>query len=179
MITILLGPPGAGKGTQAKLLADRLGMEHVSTGDLLRSARSSGTLIGKQAADFMDQGLLVPDELVAGLVAEKLNEGNKHFLLDGFPRNLFQAEQLSEIATHAGQRIVAVLLIEVPVVELVKRLAGRGRADDSEETVRRRLEVYDNETQPLIKYFADLNILTRIEGTGAVEAIHGRILDTF
>ena len=176
MIIVFLGPPGSGKGTQAALLATRRSMVHLSTGELLRSARTSGTPLGQEAAAYLDAGQLVPDDLVAGLVTERIDSERGDYLLDGFPRNLSQAERLDALTADTGQVIAAVVLIDVPERELVRRLTGRGRADDDRETIRNRLRVYANETAPLIAHYASRGLLRTVDGQGGVEEIHTRVI---
>lgn len=170
---LFLGPPGAGKGTQAKLLAQALGVPHVSTGEMLRSAVAADTDLGRRAATIMAAGELVPDDLVIALVEERLAEDDAAcgYLLDGFPRNVDQARALTDaIGDHA---IELALLLEVPEDEIVDRLLKRaeaeGRADDTEETIRRRLEVYREETEPLVAHYEA--IVLRVEGIGTIEEI--------
>lgn len=180
MIWILLGPPGAGKGTQAKLLAEHLNALHVSTGDLLRQAVADGTELGKQAKSFMESGDLVPDHLILDLVRETLVAGSDGgWILDGYPRNRVQAESLDGMLGEVGQTITSVVDLEVPEDELVRRIAGRaadeGRTDDTEETVRNRLRVYREQTEPLIAYYGDRGALKAVNGIGSVEEIRDRI----
>lgn len=180
MIWILLGPPGAGKGTQAKLLAEHLGAEHVSTGDLLRTAVAEGTELGRKAKSFMEAGELVPDELILGMVREKLGKGSEGgWILDGYPRNRAQAESLDGMLEDVDESIACVIDLEVPEDELVRRIAGRaadeGRADDTEETVRNRLRVYREQTQPLIDYYGERGLLRAVEGVGGIEEIGSRL----
>jgi adenylate kinase len=181
MIWILLGPPGAGKGTQAKLLAEHLQVPHVSTGDLLREAVARGTERGRKARSYMEAGDLVPDPLILGMVREQLTDGPAAAgcILDGYPRNRAQAEALDEMLGEIGQRIAGVLDLEVPDDEIVRRIAGRaadeGRTDDTEQTVRNRLRVYSEQTAPLVAYYDGRGALRRVPGVGTVEEIRDRI----
>jgi adenylate kinase len=182
VIWIFLGPPGAGKGTQARLLAAHLGIEHVSTGDLLRKAIAAGTELGRQAKSTMERGELVPDALLLGLVREMLEgPARRGCILDGYPRNLAQAEALDRMAEDVGHRIAGVLEIRVPEQVLVERIAKRsaaeGRVDDSVETVRTRLKVYEQQTAPLVDYYRGRGALRTISGEGSIEEIHSRIRD--
>ncbi len=177
MRAVLLGPPGAGKGTQATLIQERLGVPHISTGDLLRSAVERQTDLGKQAKAFMDEGRLVPDELVIGLIRERLqNDAAGGFLLDGFPRNLAQGETLERLLQESRVALDHVVSLSVPTDELLQRLLGRGRSDDNEETIRARLGVYEDETAPLCDYYRDRGVLREIDGLGSPEEISARIL---
>jgi len=208
MRLILLGPPGAGKGTQAKLLTDKLGIPQVSTGDMLRQAVADGTELGRKAKSFMNQGALVPDEVVIGIIEERLRKSDctRGYILDGFPRTLPQAEALSRVLTCLSGSLDRVLSVEVPEEDLVKRLSGRRvcrgcgymfhvathppgqmgvcdkcgdtlyqRDDDKEETIRHRLRVYREQTEPLIAYYDRMGLLRRIDGRGTIEEISGRI----
>jgi adenylate kinase len=174
---LFLGPPGAGKGTQAKLLAMALGVPHVSTGEMLREAVAAGTDLGKQAEEIMAAGDLVPDALVIALVEDRLGRTDAAcgYLLDGFPRNVLQAEEL--FTAIGGAAIETVLLLDVPEDELVdrllKRAADEGRADDNEETIRRRLEVYREETEPLVSYYGDS--VAKVYGVGTIDEVFGRV----
>jgi len=177
MRAVLLGPPGAGKGTQAALMRDRLRVPHISTGDLLRSAVERQTELGKSAKKFMDEGKLVPDELVIGLIRERLqDDAAEGFLLDGFPRNLAQGETLEELLQENRVALDHVVSLSVPVGELVERMLGRGRSDDNEETIRARLSVYEQETAPLCDYYRDRGVLREIDGLGSPDEISARIL---
>lgn len=180
MIWILLGPPGAGKGTQAKMLAEHLGAEHVSTGDLLRRAVAEGTALGRKARSSMEAGELVPDELILGMVRERLRQGSGGgWILDGYPRNRAQAESLAAMLGETDESIGCVVDLEVPEDELVRRIAGRaadeGRADDTEETVRNRLRVYREQTQPLIDYYGGQGLLRTVDGVGGIPEIAARV----
>jgi adenylate kinase len=181
VIWILLGPPGAGKGTQAKFLAVHLGVPHVSTGDLLRSAVREGTELGKKAKAYMVAGDLVPDELILDLVRETLETGDAPggCILDGYPRNRVQAESLDEMLAEVGQELGRVIRLVVPDDVLIRRIAGRaadeGRADDAEETVRNRLQVYRTQTEPLVAYYESRGSLTEVNGVGSIDEVRRRI----
>ncbi|NMB76805.1 MAG: adenylate kinase [Myxococcales bacterium] len=199
MKLIMLGPPGAGKGTQAQMLVERLRIPQVSTGDLLRAAVREGTELGRQAKSFMDQGRLVPDEVVIGMIRERLARPDCQggFVLDGFPRAVAQAQALDRMLAETGRRLDAVLSIEVPEGELLRRLTGRlscpacgamfhkdskpprksglcdncgsrliTRDDDREETIRKRLSVYAEQTEPLKPYYRNQGLLKPISGSG-------------
>lgn len=208
---ILLGPPGAGKGTQAALLTEDFGLPHISTGDMLRAAREAGTELGLLAKRYMDAGELVPDEVVIGLIVERLaaDDARDGFLLDGFPRTIEQADALGVELEAGGRRLTAVLLIDAPDDIVVMRISGRRvcrkeghvyhvefdppkhadrcdidgseldqRADDAEATVRNRLSVYHDQTEPLISYYDDRGLLRRFDGTRAPAAVHEHIRAT-
>jgi adenylate kinase len=208
MRLILLGPPGAGKGTQAKLLVDRLRIPQVSTGDMLRAAVKAGTPLGREAQQYMNRGALVPDTVIIGLVRERLQQADcaKGYILDGFPRTVAQAEALEKTLAELSARLDHVVSLEVPTEDLVLRIAGRRtcrncgamyhvrfspsktdgrcdacggptyqRDDDREETVRRRLQVYTDQTAPLIDFYASRGLLRRVEGTGEIGEIFQRI----
>ncbi len=210
MDVILLGPPGAGKGTQAKLMIDRWNIPQISTGDILRAAVREGTPLGVEAKRYMDAGELVPDTVVIGIIAERLKEedAGEGFILDGFPRTIPQAEALGEILTEIDRKIDHVVSIEVDDEELVTRLTGRRmckgcgesfhvvfnppkeegacdrcsgelylRDDDKEETIRQRLAVYSEQTEPLIEFYAGSSLVRRIEGTGSIEEIFARVAE--
>jgi adenylate kinase len=177
---LFLGPPGAGKGTQAARLAAAIGIPHISTGDMLRTAVARGTDLGKEAEAIMAAGDLVPDDLVTAMVAERLAEDDAAcgYLLDGFPRN---AAQAASLAGEVGEDAIEVaVLIEVPdeelVARLLKRAAEQGRSDDNEATIRRRLAVYAEQTEPLIDYYAGRDKLVRVDGLGTVDEILARIV---
>jgi adenylate kinase len=181
MIWVFLGAPGAGKGTQAKLLAEHLGIPHVSTGDLLRAAVSEGTELGRKARSYMEAGELVPDELMLGIVRASLekSEAARGCILDGYPRNVSQAESLDGMLREIGQEIGCVVNLEVSEQELMRRIAGRqgdeGRVDDDEATLRNRLRVYEAQTAPLVNYYGERGVLRRVPGEGSVEEIQERI----
>jgi adenylate kinase len=178
---LLLGPPGAGKGTQAARLAARLGVPHVSTGDLLRAAVAAGTPLGRQAKGFMARGELVPDSLIIGVAIERLArpDAKTGFVLDGFPRTVAQAEALDAELARLGTKLDRCLALEVDEDELVARLTKRarieGRTDDDEATIRNRMRVYRAQTEPLVAYYRSAGLLRGLDGTGTIEAIERRI----
>lgn len=209
MRLILLGPPGAGKGTQAKLLVERLDIPQVSTGDMLRAAVKAGTPLGQEARQFMDRGALVPDGVIIGLVRDRLKRADcsRGYILDGFPRTVAQAEALGTALQELGAALDHVVSLEVPAEELVVRIAGRRtcracgtmyhvrfspsatdgrcdacggetyqRDDDREETVRRRLQVYADQTAPLISFYEGKGLLRHVSGRGEIAEILQRIV---
>ncbi|MFE9930137.1 adenylate kinase [Streptomyces sp. NPDC005533] len=211
MRIVLVGPPGAGKGTQAAFLAKNLSIPHISTGDLFRANISQGTELGKQAKAYMDAGDLVPDEVTIGMAKDRMAQPDaaRGFLLDGFPRNVSQAEALDEMLKAEGMKLDAVLDLEVEEDEVVKRIAGRRccrndsshvfhvayappktegvcdlcggelyqRGDDSEDTVRNRLEVYHTQTEPIIDYYKGQGLLVTIPALGEVADVTKRAMD--
>jgi adenylate kinase len=176
---LFLGPPGAGKGTQAQQLAARHGLLHLSTGDLLRAEVTAGSPLGQEAAAVMARGELVSDALVLAIVRCRLEAqsaaGANGWLLDGFPRNVTQADALAALLEELGQQIELVVLMELDDGVLVQRLLSRGRADDNEEVIRHRLEVYRQQTAPLISYYREAGLLQAVEADGTVEQIAERI----
>ena len=182
MRLVLLGPPGAGKGTQAARVAARFGGPHIATGDIFRANVAEGTELGRVAQEYMDLGDLVPDEVVIAMVMERLAEQDCQagFVLDGFPRTVNQAEALDRQLVDRGAPLHAVLCFEAAEEELLRRLAGRAaaehRADDVEQTIRHRLEVFASKTRPLIDYYRHRRLLTMVDGVGKVEEVTGRIL---
>ena len=182
MNLILLGPPGAGKGTQGHLLSEQYNIPEISTGDILRAAVRQGTPLGQEAKRYMDSGGLVPDEVIIGIIRERLRQDDTKagFILDGFPRTVVQAEALTRLAEEQARPIDHVISIEVPEQELLQRLAGRrqmeGRHDDAEEAIRHRLEVYDRDTAPLIQYYRQRSKLRSIRGIGSRDEIFERII---
>jgi adenylate kinase len=207
----LLGPPGAGKGTQAQRLRDDFDLPYYSTGDILREAIASESELGKQVKEIVDSGELVPDDLIGAVVEEKLNSGEADdgFLLDGFPRTIGQAEMLEQALVKLGRRLTAALLIDAPDEEVVRRLSGRRtcvkgghvyhvefdppkregvcdqdgsrlvqRDDDKPETVEKRLEVYHEQTEPLIQWYSDRGLLRRFDGTRTPEEVHSHVRAT-
>lgn len=209
MKLILLGPPGAGKGTQAKLLVEQFGIPQISTGDILRAAVKEGTPMGVKAKGFMDSGALVPDEVVVGIVRERLQKEDcaNGFILDGFPRTVPQADALKETLGTLGKDLDSVVSLEVDAEALVGRLTGRRtckdcgrgfhvkfdppresgkcdvcggellqRDDDKEATIRQRLQVYDDQTSPLVAYYREQGLLKTIDGMLAMDAVQKEIL---
>ena len=173
---LFVGPPGAGKGTQAARLCEQHALRHLSTGDLLRAEVAAGSELGKEAEAVMNRGELVTDALVLAIVKAQLSAlDGQGWLMDGFPRNLAQAEALAPLLKELDQAIEAVVLLEVDDAVLVERLLGRGRADDNEEVIRNRLTVYKRQTAPLINYYSSQNLLMTVQADGTVEAIAERI----
>ena len=186
MRLILLGPPGAGKGTQAAGIVEKYKIPHISTGDIFRQNIKEGTDLGKKAKEYMDQGLLVPDELTVGLVTDRISQpdcGNG-FMLDGFPRNVSQAVQLDAFLKNNGIALDKVINIEVDKEKLVARAVGRRickgdlyqRADDNEETVSKRIQVYLDETKPLADYYSKVGIIADIDGQQSIDKVFNDIV---
>ena len=203
---ILLGPPGAGKGTQAERLAEDFGVPHISTGDMLRAHVAEDTELGRKTKGFIDAGELVPDEVIIGMIVERIDEPDARdgFLLDGFPRNQQQAQALADALANLQRQLTAALLFEVPDEDVVRRLAGRRvcvknpshiyhvdfdppkheavcdqdgsrliqREDDREEVIRRRLEVYHAQTEPLIEFYDRAGLLRRVDGRRSSDEVH-------
>ena len=180
---IFMGPPGAGKGTQAQVVAERYSIPAISTGDIFRKNVSEGTELGVQAQRFMDAGEYVPDELTNLMVRNRIDEpdAERGFLLDGYPRTLAQVEELDGMIKHTGHVLDAVVVLTVDKEELVQRLLQRaeteGRADDTEDVVRRRYEVYDDQTAPLIEVYRDRGLMIEVDGMGEVDEVSQRIFD--
>ncbi len=172
---LFIGPPGAGKGTQADLLCEKQEFLHLSTGDLLRAEVKAATSLGLEAAQVMNAGGLVSDALVLSIVEKKLVIKSEGWLLDGFPRTLIQAEALQILLEKINQPIDAVVVIQVKDDLLVKRLLARGRSDDSEEVIRNRLQVYKEKTSPLVDYYNKQGLIKSVDGDGDVLAIASRI----
>ena len=176
MNIILLGPPGAGKGTQAQKLAEKLEIPQISTGDLFRYNISNGTELGLEAKKYLDAGDLVPAMLTNALVDDRLDDEDaaQGFILDGFPRSVEQAKALDEMLAKRNLSLDAVLEFRVPEEELVSRLKGRGRADDTEDVIRNRFKVYRDETAPLLDYYSD-NLAT-VDAVGELDEVFARAL---
>ncbi len=176
MRIVLLGPPGAGKGTQAQKLADKLGVPQISTGDLFRFNISNGTELGLEAKKYLDAGDLVPATLTNALVDDRLDHEDTAggFILDGFPRSVEQAKALDEMLEKRNLALDAVLEFRVPEEELVSRLKGRGRADDTEDVIRNRFKVYRDETAPLLDYYSDT--LVTVDAVGELDEVFTRAL---
>jgi adenylate kinase len=183
MRIVFIGPPGAGKGTQAQRVAGRFGCAHIATGDIFRANVASGTELGRLAQEYMDRGDLVPDEVVIAMVMERLADPDCQggFVLDGFPRTVNQAEALDRRLADVGAPLDTVLCFEACEHELLRRLAGRAaaqrRADDAEQTIRHRLEVFAIKTRPLIDYYARRGLLVNVDAIGPIEVVTKRILD--
>lgn len=182
MRIVLLGPPGSGKGTQAAMLVEHLGIPHISMGALLREAAENGTELGLQAKKIADKGELVPDDIVLGMLEERLGQPDVKdgFILDGYPRNLAQAKSLEQVLERIGQPADEAILIDIDAERIIKRIAKRaqeeGRADDTEETVRNRLRVYDEKTAPVADFYEERGLLTRVWGDGTIDEILQRLL---
>jgi adenylate kinase len=209
MRVVLLGAPGAGKGTQGEKLVKKYSFPHISTGDIFRAAIKEGTTLGKQAKEYMDKGELVPDTLVVGIVSERLQQPDCQdgFLLDGFPRTVGQAEALDKVLSGKGTPLNAVISVDVEQTELLERLTGRRvckicgatyhvrfnppqvrnvcdkcggelyqRADDTVETVKQRLEVYCRQTEPLIAYYREKNLLLSVDGSKEIAVVFAEII---
>ena len=168
---LFLGPPGAGKGTQANLFCKKYGLDHLSTGDLLRDEVSSGSVLGLKAAEIMNKGELVSDELVLSIVEGRLVNIDKGWLLDGFPRNVNQANSLKKLLEKINQPLEAVISIKIADDYLVKRLLARGREDDNEEVIANRLNIYREKTSPLVDLYSKEGILMEIDGNADIDVV--------
>jgi adenylate kinase len=183
MRLILMGPPGAGKGTQAAFIADRYSIPAISTGDIFRANVAEGTPLGIEAKRYMDAGDYVPDEVTNAMVRDRIaqQDAREGFLLDGYPRTLAQVEELDGMLAEAGDRVDAVVVLTVDQDELVKRLTNRaeieGRSDDTEDVVRRRQEVYREQTAPLLEVYARRGILVEVDGMGEVTEVTDRVFE--
>ena len=183
MRLVLLGPPGSGKGTQAARLKDHLQVPHISTGDLLRAEVAAGSKLGLEAKEVMARGELVSDAILLGMLEDRFSRADtaNGFILDGYPRNLAQADALGKLLARIGQKFDAAVQLDVPTELLVERIAGRakaeGRADDSPESVRTRLKVYNDQTAPVIDYYRQQGELTVIDGVGELDDVFARIIE--
>jgi adenylate kinase len=177
MRIVFIGPPGAGKGTQAEKIIAAYGLAHLSTGDMLRAARDAKTQLGLKADQSMSRGQLVPDEIIIAVIRERLEQPDCRggYLLDGFPRTIGQAEALDRLLADRKTPLDVVLELQVPEEELFRRLAGRGRADDTPEVIRQRLVAYREQTEPLLDYYGRRGLLESIDGVGTVDEILARI----
>jgi adenylate kinase len=182
MRIVLLGPPGSGKGTQATMLVEQLKLPHISTGALLRNAAKRGTALGLQAKAITDKGELVPDDIMSDMIEERLSRDDvaNGFILDGYPRNVSQAESLDAMLERLNTPADEAIHIDIDPEQIIKRIAKRakeeGRSDDTEETVRNRMRVYEEQTAPVADYYAERGLLTRVLGNGDKEEILQRIL---
>lgn len=179
MNIILFGPPGAGKGTQAKLLQDKFSIPHLSTGDIFRTAIKNETPLGVKVKSILDSGQLVPDETVVDLVAEELKHTKYDggFILDGFPRTVPQAEAFDKIAQNQNKAVDAFVVLTVPEEELISRILsrGQGRSDDTEDKIKTRLNVYHDETEPVQNHYTAKGVVKEIDGIGTIDEIFERI----
>jgi adenylate kinase len=178
MRVVLLGPPGAGKGTQANRIATRFQLVHLATGDILRANVADGTPLGEVAQAYLDSGELVPDEVVVAMMLERLGQPDcaGGFLLDGFPRSVAQARALDEHLAELGAPLDAAISLDVAEEELLHRLAGRGRADDNARTIRHRLAVFASSTRPLLDYYRGQGLLFSVVAEGTIDEVSERIL---
>ncbi len=175
MRIVLLGAPGSGKGTQAENIVARYAVTHLSTGDLLRAEVAAGSELGLKAKAIMESGGLVSDEIVLDMIEERLGKLDGGFLLDGFPRTLAQAEALDALLARLGRPLDVVVFFDVAFDEITQRLLSRGRADDNEDIIRKRLAVYEEQTAPLIAYYESTGRLRTVQGVGAIDEISRRI----
>ena len=178
MYLIILGPPGAGKGTQSILVAEKLKLKHLSTGEILRQAVTDGTELGLKAKEVMDSGNLVSDDIMIGIIKDAISneDAKKGFILDGFPRTLEQARELDKIMDSLGKDAIRVINLTLDDDELVRRMLGRGRKDDTEETIKNRLKVYKAQTAPVREHYGTKSAVFDIYGIGSINEINENIL---
>ena len=172
---LFLGAPGAGKGTQAELLSQTYSYLHLSTGELLRKEIEMNTILGRKVKDIINKGELVSDELVLNIVKQNLNKDHNGWILDGYPRNLSQANSLNEVLIELNQTLEVVFYLDIPEEVLIKRLLLRGRKDDTEETIKTRVDIYQKTTEPLIQYFKDLSLIEYIDADRDLKTISSDI----
>jgi len=175
---VILGRQGSGKGTQSVRVAERFGCVHISTGDVLRAAVAEGTDLGRQAQEVMDAGMLVGDDIMNGIVAQRIAKddiSDDGVLLDGFPRTADQAEALEGMLADLGQELTVAINLDVPVEEVTKRMMDRGRSDDTEEAIARRLALYEEQTAPLLDWFSQRDLLVTVDGLGDEQAVFTRL----
>ena len=177
MKVVFVGPPGAGKGSQAEHIVSKYNLLHLSTGDMLRAARDAKTPVGLKAEEYMSAGKLVPDEVIIAIIKERIAQpdSDRGFLFDGFPRTVVQAEELDKALAAQGTKLDVVLELQVPEEILFDRLASRGRADDKPEVIRQRLVSYHEQTAPLVDYYGKAGILVSIDGTGTIDEVFVRV----
>lgn len=181
MIVIFIGPPGAGKGTQAKKIVEKYHIPQISTGDILREEVKKGSSLGKKVQEYIDKGELVPDDIIIAIIKERIQKEDAKggFLLDGFPRTIEQAKALEKMLEEMGKKLDGVLFLDVSEEELIKRLLKRaeieGRSDDNLETIKERLRVYKEKTVPILDFYREKNLLQEIPGEGSIEEVWERV----
>ncbi|MCE2503542.1 MAG: adenylate kinase [Chlorobi bacterium] len=179
MNLIFFGAPGVGKGTQAEKLAERLGIPHISTGTIFRAALEQKKELGLKAKEYMDRGALVPDDLTTAIVVDAFSQpkNSNGFILDGYPRNLSQAKALETALRELGKEIDNVIYLTAPKEEIVQRMLSRGRTDDTEDVINHRLDVYRSETEPVLIFYQNFELVTEVYGVGTIDEVHERVVD--